>query len=164
MSEMTNFKSSRAIFSVTSWVTRCALLALSAAAVFGQTFGEITGRLSDATGASIPSAAVTLTNLNTNAVRTTVSTGAGGYSLPSVPPGFYNIKVECPGFKAAVANNVEVQVQQTVRLDFTLSVGQISESVEVQATADQLAQENATVGTVIGTGASSNFRLTDVHT
>ena len=117
---------------------------------FGQTFGEITGRLSDSTGGSIPAAIVTLTSVTTNAVRTSVSTEAGGYTLPSVPPGSYNLKVERQGFKAAVANNVEVQVQQTVRLDFTLTVGQVSESVEVQASADQLAQENATVGTVIG--------------
>src|SRR5438552_9833772 len=131
--------------SANSWVTLPALLALAEAAAFGQTFGEITGRLSDSTGASVPGAVVTLTNVSTNGVRSTVSTEAGGYGLPSVPPGFYNVKVEHQGFKAAVANGVEVQVQQTVRLDFTLTVGQISESVEVRATTDQLAQENATV-------------------
>ena len=130
-------------------VTVPALLMLAAAAR-GQTFGEVTGRLSDSTGASVPGAAVTLTNVSTNGVRTTVSTEAGGYGLPSVPPGLYNVKVEHQGFKTAVATGVEVQVQQTVRLDFALTVGQVSESIEVQSTTDQLAQENATVGTVIG--------------
>jgi Carboxypeptidase regulatory-like domain len=100
-------------------------------------------------GASVSGATVTPTNTNTNAVRTTTSTDAGDYSLPSVPPGVYNVKVERQGFKAAIVNNAEVQVQQTVRLDFSLQVGQLSESIEVQATADQLQSENATVGTVI---------------
>src|SRR5882724_8120742 len=117
--------------------------------IFGQTFGEITGRVSDMTGAAVPGATVTLTSVSTNAVRSTTTTQSGDYSLPSVPPGIYNLRVEHQGFKAAVSNNVELQVQQTVRLDFTLQVGALSESIEVAASADQLQQENATVGTVI---------------
>ena len=75
----------------------------------------------------------------------------GLYTFPSVPPGIYNVKVEHPGFKTTTSNNVEVQVQQTVRLDFTLQVGQVSESMEVSATAALLQSENATVGTVVET-------------
>src|SRR5262245_20365544 len=129
--------------------TLCALLALSTEALFGQTFGEITGRVTDLTGAAVPGAAVTITNVSTNAGRATTTTQSGDYSLPSVPPGIYNVKIEQKGFKASVSNSVEVQVQQTVRLDFILQVGAITESIEVQASADQLQQENATVGTVI---------------
>src|SRR6266567_4224400 len=133
----------------TSGITLCALLALSAAGLFGQTFGEFTGRVSDVTGAAVPGAALTLTSVSTNASRSTTSTQSGDYSLPSVPPGMYNLRVEHQGFKASVSTNVELQVQQTVRLDFTLQVGALSESIEVAASADQLQQENATVGTVI---------------
>jgi hypothetical protein len=124
-------------------------LLFSGLLIFGQTFGEFTGRVSDVTGAAVPGATVTLTSVSTNAVRSTTSTQAGDYSLPSVPPGMYNVRVEHQGFKAAVSTNVELQVQQTVRLDFTLQVGALSESIEVAAAADQLQQENATVGTVI---------------
>src|SRR5215471_17732220 len=131
------------------WVTILLLPALSVTALFGQTFGEITGQVTDATGAAAPGAAVTITNVRTNAVRATVTTESGDYSFPSVPPGAYDVKVERQGFKTESTKNVEVQVQQTVRLDFTLQVGQISESVEVSATTDQLQSENATVGTVI---------------
>jgi hypothetical protein len=67
------------------------------------------------------------------------------------PAWIYNLKVEHPGFKTANSNNVEVQVQQSVRLDFTLQVGQVSESVEVAASADLLQAENATVGSVVET-------------
>src|SRR3954449_2000504 len=98
---------------------------------FGQTFGEVTGRISDPTGAAIPTAQITLTSTATNAVRTTVSTDSGDYSFPAVAPGSYSVKVEKTAFKAATSTNVEVQIQQTVRLDFTLQVGQVSESVEV---------------------------------
>ena len=117
--------------------------------VCGQTLGEITGRVSDSSSAGIPGAKITLTNTSTNAVRTTSSTDSGDYTLPSVPPGFYNLKAEHAGFKSATSNNVEVQVQQTVRLDIALQVGQVSESVEVSAQADLLQAENASVGTVI---------------
>ena len=126
-----------------------ALLALSSFPALSQTLGEITGRVTDSSAAAIPGAAITLTSVATSAVRNTVSTDSGDYTFPSVPPGFYNVKVEHQGFKTGTSNNIEVQVQQTVRLDFTLQVGQISESVEVSAQADLLQAENASVGTVI---------------
>src|ERR1700693_4351467 len=111
----------------------CALVALCATPVFAQTLGEITGRVSDASGAGVPGATITLTSVATNGVRTTDTTSSGDYTFPSVAPGFYNVKTEHPGFKSATSNNVEVQVQQTVRLDIGLQVGQVSESVEVSA-------------------------------
>jgi hypothetical protein len=118
--------------------------------LLGQTFGEITGRVSDPSGAGIPGSVLTLTNTATNAVRQTDSGSDGFYSFPSVPPGFYNLKTEHPGFKVAASDGIEVQVQQTVRLDLTLQVGAVNESVEVSAAASLLQAENATVGTVIG--------------
>jgi hypothetical protein len=127
----------------------CATSAFFAGTTFGQTLGEVTGHLSDASGASVPGSSITLTNLATGAVRTAISTDAGDYSLPSVPPGLYRVKVEHPGFKAVITSNVEVQVQQTVRLDFAMQVGEVNESVQVQGLADQLQTENATVGTVV---------------
>ena len=124
-------------------------IALSAHALFGQTFGEITGHITDSSGSIIASAGVTITNIATNAARTGVSTDSGDYTFPSVAPGFYNIKVERSGFKTAESSNVQVQVQQTVRLDFTLQVGQITESIEVSASAEMLQAENVSLGTVI---------------
>lgn len=124
-------------------------LALSASTLFGQTLGAVTGRVTDPSASAIPGATITLTNVSTNAVRNTVSTDDGDYTLPSVPPGIYNLKVEHSGFATATSNNIEVQVQQTVRADFSLKIGQITESVEVSAAADMLQTENASVGTVI---------------
>src|SRR5271154_1111166 len=117
--------------------------------LFGQTLGEITGRISDPSGAGVPNSVLTLTSTATNAVRQTDSGNDGFYSFPSVPPGIYNIKSEHPGFKTSTTNNIEVQVQQTVRLDFTLQVGEVSQSVEVSAAANMLQAENATLGNVV---------------
>jgi hypothetical protein len=117
--------------------------------LLGQTLGDISGRVNDPSGAGVPDAAVTLTNTATNAVRSANSTGDGLYTFTSVPPGVYNLKVEHMGFTTAISTNVQVQVQQSVRLDLTLQVGQVSETVEVSAAAALLQSENATVGTVI---------------
>jgi hypothetical protein len=118
--------------------------------LLGQTLGEITGRVSDPSGAALPNAALTLTSTATNAVRQADSGNDGFYSFPSVPPGIYNLKTEHPGFKTATSNNIEIQVQQTVRLDFSLPIGEASQSVEVSAAASLLQAENATLGAVIG--------------
>src|SRR5580704_12556412 len=126
-----------------------ALFALFSVPAFSQTLGEITGRVNDPSTAAVPGAVITLTSVATNAVRTTTSTDAGDYTFPSVPPGFYSVKAEHTGFKIAAFNNVEVQVQQTVRLDLTLEVGQLTESVSVEAAADLLQAENSSMGTVV---------------
>ena len=125
------------------------MAAVCAPSLYSQTLGEVTGHISDASGANVPGASITLTNVSTNAVRNTVSTDSGDYTFPSVAPGFYNLKTEKQGFKSGESKNVEVQVQQTVRLDVGLQVGQVSESVEISAQADLLQAENASVGTVI---------------
>jgi hypothetical protein len=115
----------------------------------GQTLGEITGRVSDPSGAGVPGANLTLVNTSTNAIRQAVTSDDGFYDFPSVPPGVYTLRTEHSGFKTATSTSVTVQVQQSVRLDFTLEVGQITESVQVEAAADLLQSENATVGTVV---------------
>src|SRR5205807_5085340 len=66
-----------------------------------------------------------------------------------LPPGTYMVKVEKPGFKTVIRNRIELQVQQSARVDFELQVGQVSESIEVQGSAALLATEDATVGTVV---------------
>ena len=118
--------------------------------VFGQTFGEVTGRVTDPTGAAVPGSEITITNTNTNAARQTVTTDAGDYTFPSLAPGSYKLRVEHAGFKASTSENFDVQVQQVVRLDVALQLGQVSESIEVSATSTLLQAENATIGAVVG--------------
>lgn len=125
------------------------LCVLLAAGAYGQTFGEITGVVTDQSGASIGGVAVTVTNTATNASRSTVSNDAGVYSFPALPPGTYTVRAEKSGFKSFTQSNVQLQVQQSARIDIGLQVGQVTESVEVSAQAALLSSENATVGTVI---------------
>src|SRR6266702_2283478 len=70
--------------------------------------------------AGIPGVTVTVANPATNFVRTAISNEAGVYTFPSLQPGRYNIKVELPGFRTITQNDVELQVQQSARIDFTL--------------------------------------------
>src|SRR3974390_3288761 len=96
----------------------CAAVAgFSVCSLFAQTFGEVTGRVTDPSGALIPGASVSLTNVNTSAVRNVVTTEAGTYTFASIPPGSYRLRTELPGFKTAASEPFEVQVQQVVRLD-----------------------------------------------
>ena len=136
-----------------------AVLFFSGFSLFGQTLGEISGTVVDPSAAGVPNSVVTVTNTATNAIRTAETNQQGLYTFQSVPPGFYSVKVEHTGFKTASSTNIEVQVQQTLRLDFTLQVGQVSESVEVSATAALLQSENATVGTVVETKSITELPL-----
>ncbi len=115
----------------------------------GQTFGEIVGEVADASGAVVPNATVTVTNVANNATRSVKTNGAGLYSFPSLVPGAYRVRVEVNGFKTVTRTGIELEVQQSARVNFALDVGQVNESVEVSASAAMLATENATVGTVI---------------
>lgn len=133
----------------TKWFIPLTLLFILSTSLFGQTFGEITGEVRDTSGAAVSGAKVSIVNSATNANRNSVSNDAGVYSFPSLPPGTYTVKVEKAGFKTATAKDVLVQVQQTVRLDIDMTVGSVSESIEVSAQASALTTENSTLGTVV---------------
>jgi carboxypeptidase family protein len=115
---------------------------------FAQTNGVITGEVRDSTGAIVPGATVTAQNRGTNALRTAQSNNAGVYNFPALPPGGYTVKAELQGFRT-VSREVELQVAQTARVDFTLAIGDITEAMEVTGVAPLMTTENATVGTVI---------------
>jgi hypothetical protein len=116
---------------------------------FGQTFGQITGLVTDSSGGVLVGAEVTVTNPQTSFTRTENTNDSGLYTFLNLLPGLYNVKVSAQGFQGAIRNNVELQVQQVARLDFQLKVGAVTEAVEVSGGAPLLTTENATVGTVI---------------
>jgi hypothetical protein len=134
---------------------RQALWAVCLGAVFSiaplnaQTFGAMTGEVKDATGAAIVDAVVRVRNTATNGVRVANTNEAGIYMIPALVPGMYEVTAAKPGFKVSARTGIELQVQQTARLDFALEVGQVTETVEVSASAALLTTENATVGAVI---------------
>src|SRR5437764_3240413 len=115
----------------------------------GQTFGQITGEVTDSSGAVVVGATVTVTNPQTNFTRTATTNNAGNYAFPALLPGVYNVRAEMQGFQSELRSGVELQVQQVARMDFQFRVGAVNETVEVAGGAPLLATENATVGTVI---------------
>src|SRR5262245_12979276 len=123
--------------------------ALSAAvfvgSLSGQTFGTVTGEVKDTSGAIVADAKVTVRNTATNGVREVTTNEEGLYTIPALNPGMYDVRAEKSGFKAASRLGIELQVQQSARVDFTLEVGQVSEVVEVTGAPPLLATENATV-------------------
>src|SRR5215471_19122017 len=124
---------------------------------FGQTFGEITGVVTDPSGAVVANATVTVTNPETNLTRRVSTNAAGNYNIPALLPGSYNIRAEMQGFQAEVRSGVTLEVQQTARIDFQLRVGGVAETIEVAGVAPLLNTENANVGTVI-----DNQRIVDL--
>src|SRR5271170_5253556 len=78
----------------------------------GQTLGEITGVVTDSSGGVVPNATVTVTNPQTNAVRTAVTNNGGNYTVPALLPGVYDVKAEGQGLQPEVRTGVQLQVQQ----------------------------------------------------
>ena len=130
---------------------------LAALPCFGQTFGEITGVVTDSSGAVVVGASVTVANPETGVSRTAMTNTAGNYTFPSLLPGIYSVKAEMKGFQAEIHSGIELQVQQVARIDFQLKVGSMAETIEVTGGAPLLNTENATVGTVI-----ENKRIVDL--
>ena len=99
--------------------------------------------------------------MGTGAERSTVTTGSGDYLFPDVPPGVYNIQATHQGFKRRriEAKTCKLQVQQSLRQDFTLPIGQVTQTVTVEATGAMLQVENATLGTVIENQAVNELPL-----
>jgi len=118
--------------------------------VFGQEqFGQITGLVSDASGAAIPGTHVDVINESTAVVRSTTTNIQGNYMVTSLIPGTYKIAASKAGFKAASRTGVNLDVSQVVRIDVVLEVGQISEQITVSAAGPLLQTETASVGAVI---------------
>ncbi len=126
-----------------------ALCLVAASLCFSQTYGEITGTVTDSSGASVGAAEVRITNLATNQVRDVTASAAGTFAAPFLVPGRYKLEAKSPGFKAAIAAERLLQVGDVMRVDFTLEIGAVTESVEVAAAAEMLQTSSTATGTVI---------------
>ena len=113
----------------------------------------------DASGALIPSAEVTVINKGTNARSVARTNSTGNYAVPLLPRGDYRIEVSAAGFKRFVQEGIELQVQQTARVDVHMTVGEVAESVVVTADAARLETENATLAKVVDNRSIVNLPL-----
>ncbi len=121
------------------------LTLLLLATVFAQSDrGTLTGIVSDSNGAAVPGATVTATNLSTNSSSSAVTSTEGVYTIPALPPGTYKVRVEKTGFKAAEIGGVTLITGNSASANITLTVGQVTEVVEIAAQQGaQVQTENA---------------------
>lgn len=99
------------------------------------TTAQITGTVSDATGAGVPAAQITVAGDENGLVRQTTTAPAGTFTVALLPPGKYHVTVVHDGFRPIAQSGLELLVDQVARLDFSLQVGDVSEKVEVAANA-----------------------------
>ncbi|MBE0657595.1 MAG: TonB-dependent receptor, partial [Bryobacteraceae bacterium] len=124
------------------------LFTLFTAPLFAQlNRGTITGIVTDSTGASVPAAQVTVKQTATNMTTRVATTDSGQYNVPNLPPGLYEIAVEAKGFKKFVLSNAELRATDVIRIDATLDVGSMVETVEVAATVERVQTDSPQVGT-----------------
>ena len=120
---------------------------------------EITGTVRDSTGAVIPNASVTATNEATGVIYKQNTTSTGLYAFTAIPAAAYTISAEMPGFKLTKKLHQVLVVNTPLTVDFTLEVGQATETVNVESTAVQLQTENAAVGNVVTEKAIKDLPL-----
>ncbi len=111
--------------------------------------GTIVGTVSDASGAVLPAATVTLTNTGTAERRTATSDSAGNFQFVNLIPGVYQLEVESRGFKRYERQGIRVEVESSLRIDARMQVGDVAETLTVSAETPLLQTQTATVGSLV---------------
>ena len=122
-----------------------------AASLLGQgtTLGSIVGTVVDPSGSSVPSANVRVLNTGTGVAREVVTDERGNFAMVSLIPGLYSVEVKAPNFQTQTQENLRLDVSGTINLTFRLTVGQVTETVSVQAEAELLKSTEGVISTVI---------------
>ena len=150
-----------------AWLLRVCLVTclagfLIAPALKAQLYtGSVTGVVTDPSGGSIPSAKITLVDVNKGYSFTATTDATGRYLVRLVPPGSYKITAEASNFERESKDGVNVDVSQNVSLDFALKVGTTIDTVEVKADTVQLQTEDAVTGQVVNRKFVNDLPLVD---
>src|SRR5262245_54008008 len=138
-----------------SWTSRSILLALLLTSISMRpacpqtTYGAVVGTALDNSGSVVVGAKVTVANQNTGETYSRLTNDVGTYSFPTLIPGVYQIRAEMTGFRPIEIRDIVLQVNQTARFDLNMEIGQVTENVQVVASAPVLAQDTSDVGQVI---------------
>ena len=122
--------------------------------------GTLLGNITDSSGAAMPGATVTATDVDKNISRNAVTNEAGYFIFTSLPNGNYTVEAELQGFKKTARQGVKVDVNTTVRVDLSLSVGQMSEEVTVSAESPVLQTDRTDTGRILESKMVSELPLT----
>ncbi|HMG03072.1 MAG TPA: carboxypeptidase regulatory-like domain-containing protein [Edaphobacter sp.] len=119
----------------------------------------LSGTVTDPTGAAIPAAHVTFTNVDTNLALTSQSNSSGLYRFPTVPPGHYTLAAEGQGFQKFQQSGIVITVSQQATIDIALKVGSETETISVQAGAALINTTNAEIANTVGEHAIRELPL-----
>jgi hypothetical protein len=140
-----------------SIVTLC--LVATASVAYAQATSTFNGRVVDQADAVLPGATVTVTNTATGVVRTTVSNAEGQYFLPGLEPGTYQVKTELAGFAESLRDNVRLNVNSTITIDFKLALAGVNETLTVTGEAPLIQSTQSKVATTIETTELQNLPM-----
>ncbi len=130
-----------------NWLRSAGLVLLFSISGWGQeATGIITGTVLDPSGASVAGANVTATNAGTNAENRTTAKNDGTYQFVGLPPGMYSVQAEATGFATTKVSPQRLIVASSLRIDISLSVGQVNQSVDVDTTAPQVNTQDSQLG------------------
>src|SRR5262249_35884476 len=117
------------------------------------------GNVTDQTGAVVPGATVTLTNVQTGQTREAISDNAGSYSIVNVAEGTYDLSVKMTGFRTHVEKGIAVTINTVRQANISLQLGQVAETVSVEASTAVLQTSRADVNVTLETRALENLPL-----
>ena len=125
------------------------LLVLTSAIAYGQATAQLSGRVTDDSGGVLPGVSVTVTQTGTGLTRTTVTDEGGTYVLPNLPIGPYRLEVMLAGFRTYAQTGIVLQVGATPAINATLALGELAETVTVEAAAPLVDTQSAGIGEVV---------------
>ncbi len=127
-----------------------AALSTTASSIFAQSVrGTILGTVVDPSGSVVAKAKVTVREVATGLMRAELTGDSGEYSIPQLPAGIYDLTVEQTSFKKAERKAIELRVDDRLRIDIALTLGNVAETVEVEAVAPVISTDSATMGNVV---------------
>jgi len=130
------------------FVSACVIVGITT--VQAQVGGSISGTISDSSGAAIPHANVTITELDTAQSRSLMTDDRGTYRVLALPVGRYEVKAEQPGFKTAVRTGITLVVGQEATVDVALQLGEATQQVAVSAEASLVDVSTAPISGLVG--------------
>jgi len=136
-----------------------AMVAIASIAVAQLPSGTVLGTVRDPAGAVVPGSTLTVTNTETALSRTVMSAADGAYRFPALPVGTYEVRAASGGFQTAVRSGIVLQVGEEAVVNFTLQVGELTQTVEVSADAQLVNTSSSALGAVVNAAAVADLPL-----
>jgi hypothetical protein len=145
-------------------IRKCLVFAVLAVLICGPSFAQITtadlvGSITDASGAVLTGVTVTAESASTGLTRKATTDASGNWTITLLPIGTYQLRAEKSGFKAATASNIVLAAGDRLRVDMTLELGSVQQSVEVSAVAPALQADSSSIGQLVSSNAVENLPL-----